>query len=243
MDELSTKRAAQPPQDEMAGVASLVDPVRRALYRFVVAHPEPVTREQASQAASVPVHVAKFHLERLLDDGLLTAEYHRPAGRSGPGAGRPAKYYRRSERSIEVSLPPRQYDLAGHLLAEAIVSAASTRRPVEQTVGEVATRAGQSLADEVRQSSGRRASRRKVWSAALAVLDQQGYQPCLEGNEVTLRNCPFHALAQTHTDLVCGMNLALLRGLVDGAGLSGVEAVLQPSAGACCVRLVAHRTN
>ena len=54
----------------------------------------------------------------------------------------------------------------------------------------------------------------------------------------TLANCPFHALAQSHTDLVCQMNLALVDALVDEIG--DVDAHLDPAEGRCCVTLAAR---
>ena len=98
-------------------LAGLGEPVRRALYCFVVAQGAPISREQAATGVGVAHHVAKFNLDRLVADGLLQAEYRRPEGRGGPGAGRPAKVYRRAEGDLEVTLPERRYDLAGRLLA------------------------------------------------------------------------------------------------------------------------------
>src|SRR5262245_38638769 len=93
--------------EQAAGIGALADAVRRALYEYVVAQPDPVGREQAADAAGVALHTAKFHLDRLVDEGLLDVEFRRLGGRSGPGAGRPAKLYRRSARQWAVSLPSR----------------------------------------------------------------------------------------------------------------------------------------
>ena len=106
--------------DDAAGIAALAEPVRRSLYEFVSRQPDAVSREQAAAAVGVPAHTAKFHLERLVTEGLLDVEFRRLSGRSGPGAGRPSKLYRRSSREIEVSLPQRHYDLLGRILAEAV---------------------------------------------------------------------------------------------------------------------------
>ena len=94
--------------------------MRRALYRWVVTQAEPVSRDQAAAGAGVPRHTAKFHLDRLVADGLLEAEFRRLTGRRGPGAGRPAKLYRRSARQVSVTLPPRQYELAAQIMAAAL---------------------------------------------------------------------------------------------------------------------------
>src|SRR3954451_10045107 len=111
---------------QVASVAALGEPVRRELYRYVVAQPAAISREQAATGVGVAHHVAKFHLDKLEEDGLLEAEFRRPPGRTGPGAGRPAKLYRRSNREIAVSLPERRYDLAGHIMAQAITTAATS---------------------------------------------------------------------------------------------------------------------
>ena len=99
---------------------ALADPVRRELYRWVVAQAEPVSRDQAASGAGVPRHTAKFHLDRLVADGLLETEFRRLTGRRGPGAGRPAKLYRRSARQVSLTLPPRQYELAAQIMAAAL---------------------------------------------------------------------------------------------------------------------------
>ena len=89
-----------------------------------------MSKDQAAAALGVARSVAAFHLDRLVDDGLLVAEYRRLTGRQGPGAGRPAKLYRRAERGVAVSVPPRRYDLAALLLARAVDEATQTNEPV-----------------------------------------------------------------------------------------------------------------
>src|SRR3712207_7869094 len=49
-----------------------------------------------------------------------------------------------------------------------------------------------------------------------------------EDGAVALANCPFHALAQQHTALVCGMNLRLLEGVLEEVGGAGLTARLAP---------------
>src|SRR5439155_17253472 len=112
--------------EDIAGVASLAEPQRRALYRFVVSRGDAVSKDEAAAAMGVARSVAAFHLDRLVADGLLTTEFRRLTGRQGPGAGRPAKLYRRAEREVAVSLPARQYDLAAALLAAAVDDATRT---------------------------------------------------------------------------------------------------------------------
>jgi predicted ArsR family transcriptional regulator len=219
------------------GIAALGEPVRRALYRYVVSQPDAVNRDQAAAGAEVARHVAKFHLDKLVDDGLLDVEFRRPVGRRGPGAGRPAKYYRRSAQEVQVSLPERDYELAGRLLASSIVEAERSGRPVRDVVHDVARESGRGIGRRARQQIGRRPGRAALLTATTAVLSECGYEPRADASGVTLVNCPFRALAQEYTELVCGMNLALVGGLLDGLELPGLEARLEPVPDHCCVRL------
>jgi predicted ArsR family transcriptional regulator len=215
-------------------IAALGEPVRRALYRFVVKERDPVTREQAATGVGVPQHTAKFHLDRLVEDGLLDAGYSRPPGRSGPGAGRPAKTYRRSTAEVEVSLPERRYDLAGHLLVKAAARADRTDRPVGEALQIVAHEEGQAAGAS--QSAPRR-GKAATTDALVEALRTDGYEPMRDGRDVLLGNCPFHTLAREETDLVCGMNLAYLNGLTEGIGDTAFTPELDPAEGRCCVRL------
>ncbi|MGH8978929.1 MAG: transcriptional regulator, partial [Acidimicrobiia bacterium] len=121
-------------EERIAGVASLAEPQRRALYRYVVSRDAPVGKDEAAAAMGVARSVAAFHLDRLVTDGLLTAEFRRLTGRQGPGAGRPAKLYRRVEGDVSVSLPSRRYELAAALLAAAVSDATQTGTPVARAL-------------------------------------------------------------------------------------------------------------
>jgi predicted ArsR family transcriptional regulator len=228
--------------DEQIGlIAALGEPVRRALYRYVVAQPEPVGREQAASAIGVARHVAKFHLDKLEADGLLETEYSRPPGRRGPGAGRPAKRYRRAARDVSVSLPERRYDLAGRVMAQAISAATESGAPIADALHDAATVEGHELGDAARARLGddpSQATRSRVVSDVLA---EHGYEPSGTDDVITLVNCPFHSLAREHTDLVCGMNLDLIRGLLERCEGSGLHARLDPTPGQCCVTLDRRR--
>jgi predicted ArsR family transcriptional regulator len=209
---------------QVCGVAALAEPARRALYRYVVGRPEPVSREQAAAGTGLPRHVAKFHLDRLVADGLLDVEFRRLSGRRGPGAGRPAKLYRRADRQIAVTLPPRQYELAARILATAVEHAAGA--PVGDAVEAAAAAAGREI--------GAVAGPVRALDDVVALLAGHGYEPRLEETAVVLANCPFHALARDHTALVCGMNLHLLTALLDAVA-PGTTARLDPAPGRCCV--------
>jgi predicted ArsR family transcriptional regulator len=208
---------------QVAGVGALTDPARRALYRFVAGAGAAVSRDQAAEGVGLPRHTVKFHLDRLVEDGLLDTEYRRLSGRRGPGAGRPAKLYRRSARQFDVTLPGRRYDLAGDVLAVAVDSAASRGVPVLEAVAESAAAQGRRLA--------------APGNSLVDVLAGLGYEPRDTAAGVVLGNCPFHALAAEHTALVCGLNLDLLGALLDERGEPGVRATLDPAPGRCCVVL------
>jgi predicted ArsR family transcriptional regulator len=224
-------------EDRIAGVASLAEPQRRALYRYVVSRDAPVSKDEAAAALGVARSVAAFHLDRLVEDGLLTPEFRRLTGRQGPGAGRPAKLYRRAKGEISVSLPARQYDLAAGLLAAAVSDASRSGAPVGDALSRVATSRGRQLGERAREEAGKRPSRRARVEAALNVLNEQGYEPRAEGSEIVLANCPFHALVDEQRDLVCGMNLDLLSGMTAAVGDDLLAVRLAPSEGNCCVRL------
>jgi predicted ArsR family transcriptional regulator len=237
-DTTATPAPANPDFDaQVTGIAALGDPLRRGLYRYVVAQTSPVNRDQVAEGFGVARHVAKFHLDRLVDDGLLAVEYARPPGRRGPGAGRPAKLYSRSSRELAVSLPQRDYELAGRLLAKAVTDAQLTGVTVGDALGHAARDTGLALGQEARHNAGTRPNPSTLLAAAMSVLGDCGYEPRPDNAGLTLVNCPFHALAQDYTDLVCGMNLELMTGLVEGLAVSNLEARLEPTPGLCCVRL------
>ena len=224
--------------DRLAPLAALAEPARRRLYDFVLRQAEPVSRDQAAAGVGVPRHVAKFHLDRLVDGGLLDVEYRRPPGRGGPGAGRPAKLYRRSQRTLEVSVPPRRYEVVARLLAEAVSETGRTGVPLPEAAAGVAHAAGLELGREARHRAGPRASRSAVVAAGLESLAVQGFEPVAEPTGIALRNCPFAVLARDYTELVCGLNLRLMEGLVAGLDRPDLTARLEPTPGTCCVRLV-----
>ncbi len=221
----------------VTSIAALAEPVRRALYLYVVGQPASVGRDQAATAVGVAHHVAKFNLDKLEEEGLLEVEFSRPPGRRGPGAGRPAKLYRRTSREIEVSLPERRYDLAGQVMATAIARSEQTLAPISEALAVAATDAGRALGQEVRAKAGGRPSQATTLRAVTDVLTDHGYEPRADGQTITVGNCPFHSLAQNHTELVCGMNLDLMNGLLEGLGPGALRARLTPTPGMCCVTI------
>jgi predicted ArsR family transcriptional regulator len=213
---------------QVQAVAALAEPTRRRLYEHVVRQADPVSRDDVATALGVPRPTTAFHLDRLVADGLLDVHFQRRSGRTGPGAGRPAKLYRRAECSVSVSLPERRYDLAGELLAAALAEADRSGERPAAVLERRAFRRGSELAADL-ERGGR--------DAVLRVLEENGFEPREDGGGIALANCPFHVLAREHTELVCGMNLRLLEGVVDGLPEAGLVPRLRPQPGRCCVRL------
>lgn len=221
-----------------AAVAVLEDELRRELYVMVRRARRPLTREDVADAAGISRRLAAFHLDKLVDRGLLLTHYARPPGRSGPGAGRSAKFYRPSELEVDVSIPERRYDLAGRLLVRAIQSA-SSEEPATIAALRVSREAGLSIGRRVRQEKRLRPpGAERALTAVTDVLEEQGFEPYRpKPDEVALGNCPFHLLAREAPELVCEMNRAYIEGLLRGLGNHTVEARLEPTPGRCCVAL------
>ena len=205
--------------DPLAGLSSLDDPVRRRLYQYIASCDEPVARDDAAAAAGISRTLAAYHLDKLADAGILSVSYARPAGRTGPGAGRPAKRYSRTREELSVSVPPRNYALLADLLVAAMDDDADGT--VRSAVIAAARQAGRTSAAE---------------HGVLGALRECGYEPvATPDGEIELRNCPFDRLARRHTELVCGLNLQLIQGMLEGVGESPQRAVLSPCDGKCCV--------
>lgn len=221
--------------DAYSAIGALADPVRRRLYSYVATSDEGVGREEAAREVGVAAHTARFHLDKLVEEGLLEVEFRRLTGRTGPGAGRPSKLYRRSSRELSVSLPERRYDVVGRILAGGIVRAGAADMPVDAAVAEVAVEEGRRVAEAA-----------GVTGASLGqvaeVLAGQGYEPAPRGDDLLLANCPFDALAREHTELVCSLNQSFVTGVVDGLGCAGLVARLDPEEGLCCVKVSGEQT-
>lgn len=199
-------------------MATLTDASRRALYDYVRHQDHPVHREEAAEATAMSRGLAAFHLDKLVEAGLLAARYEAPPGRPR-GRGRTPKVYEPTGDGLSVTIPERRYELIADILAEAVGCGEPPAR--------VARQHGRDLGDRLRPLGGR----------TVDVLADLGFEPRAAAGTVSLHNCPFHALAERHTALVCGLNHAFLSGLVDGLGESTLAAVLAPSPGTCCVEL------
>lgn len=209
------------PNDRLS-LSALADPLRRQLYEYVASQDIPVRRDNAAKATGVSRTLAAYHLDRLAEAGLLATTYARPDGQGGPGAGRPAKMYQRVQDEVSVTVPPRTYGLVAELLADA--AASDTSGDVHSALMTAAELEGRRVAEE--------------GIGLLAALQRRGYEPIVTGDGVIeLRNCPFHQVAQRQTKLICGLNHALLRGVLAGRAENPDQVKLTPRAGRCCVTI------
>jgi predicted ArsR family transcriptional regulator len=204
-------------------LTAAADPTRRALLRFVWRSPTAVSRDAAAAALGIPRATAAFHLDRLVEAGLLAVQFRRLTGRTGPGAGRPAKLYQRTGAELAVTIPERHYDLAGDLLSEAIEASARDGAPIGGAIRAVASERGREIG--------------RAGAPLIAALASTGYEPVDEEGTTILTNCPFHRLATSHTDTICGLNVALVEGIADGAGEDPSRVRFHPDLPRCCVRI------
>ncbi|MEU6478000.1 helix-turn-helix domain-containing protein [Streptomyces sp. NPDC047017] len=229
--------------EDIDAIAVLQDPVRRRLYEYVVAQGREVGRNEAAEATGVARTLAAHHLDKLADAGLLESGSRRLSGRTGPGAGRPAKVYTRARAERSVSLPARDYRTAAELLAEAAEQAG-----LDAGLCAAARRRGEALRGSAAPCGD--------LEEAMEMLAARGYEPHLESDEVPpggegapgtaapvvrMRNCPFHAVSERFPPLVCGMNLALLEGLLGTDG--SVRARMDARPGECCVVVESSKNN
>ena len=206
--------------DRWQTAAALVDRTRRALYDYVRRQDHPVSREEAADAQRVSRNLAAFHLDKLVDAGLLRARYEAPAGEPR-GRGRAPKVYEATGDGVAVTVPERRYELIAQILADAVDTDPGHARDAAMAG---AGRRGRSLAAGHRRED------------LAGVLAELGFEPERGPGRLLLGNCPFNDLARRHTALVCGLNHAFLAGLVDGLGAPAV-ARLAPRPGRCCVEL------
>jgi predicted ArsR family transcriptional regulator len=211
-------------QDRWNAVTALADPSRRALYDYVRHQDHPVSREEAADAQGMSRGLAAFHLDKLVDAGLLRAHYEAPADQPR-GRGRAPKVYQLAGDGVSVTVPERRYELMAHILADAV---ADDPGHADAAAHRHAGRRGRDVGTELAAEG----------QDLTTALDLLGFEPQLDdAGRVLLHNCPFHALKSRHTALVCGLNRTFVAGLVDGLGATGVQARLVPRPGACCVEL------
>ena len=219
-------------------IGALEDELRRNLYLFVRSAGRPVNRDEAAGATGISRKLAAFHLDKLVDRGLLTSSYARPPGRGGRGAGRTAKYYEPSDRRIDVTIPERRYDQLSEVLLRALRS-----RGHAETGEDAARRAAGEAGMEIGKAERKRLGisppgPERALATTERVLETRGYEPFRdERGCVHLRSCPFHELAEQDRDLVCSLNGRLIEGIVRGLGNEKIDVRVEPATEECCVVL------
>lgn len=208
----------------LESVAALGDPVRRDVYQALQRSGDALTRNRLAELTGIAASTLLFHLEKLVDAGLLTVEFRKLGERSGPGSGRPAKLYRLAQAEVAASIPDRRYDLAAELMAAAIDTSIRDNTAIEQALTQTAYDAGHRLGVEAGSMEG--------------VLDGTGYEPYPDGEGgFLLHNCPFHRLSRSHAEVVCGLNGALLTGALEGSGDAEHAVTPDPDGPYCCARI------
>jgi predicted ArsR family transcriptional regulator len=229
---------------DLAAVALLNEPTRARLYQAVSEAPEGLSRDAAAAFTGMSRDLAAFHLDRLVDGGLLEVTHRRLSGRTGPGAGRPAKVYSRAKRDISVSLPSRRYDVLAQTLVEGAEALADEigAATVAAALDERAREHGRTAGKSVRAAAGSRAGRKSRADKLVTLLEESGFEPSVgaQGKRITLRNCPYQAVATEHRSFTCGMNLAWAQGVLDETGDTGLKPGLDIAPGRCCVVFTAE---
>lgn len=225
--------SAAPP---LAAVAALADQLRRRLYEFVRRAQRPITREEAAASVGISRKLAAFHLDKLVEVGLLRAHYE-PVG-GVRKVGRTPKVYEPSNLEIQLSIPQRLHDLLADILVDAVLSEAgdeTARQAALRVARHRGTELGAAERDHVRP--GRLGAERALTLAA-AVLHRHGFEPHrATPTRLQLSNCPFQPLASKAPDLVCGINHAFWAGFMAGIQAPTVTTELAPRGGRCCVEL------
>jgi len=217
-------------REDIDAIGVLHDPQRRTIYGYVSRQRHDVSRDEAARAVSISRNLAAFHLDRLVEAGFLEVSYRRLTGRRGPGAGRPSKLYRRSDRQLSISLPERQYELLAQLFAGPLSGARDAR--IKSRLTNAARTFGQALGASYRRRRGDGQFR-----TLSRVLDRLGAEPYDDGGVVRFRNCPFDTVAARYPELVCGTNLSLVQGVIEGLEVDRLKARLDPQPGQCCVAI------
>ncbi len=219
-----------PVPPELEAMAALREPNRRRLYQYVERQPRAVSRDEAAEAVGVSRALAAFHLDKLVRLGLLRAEYRRLSGRSGPGAGRTSKLYRRSRHQFAVSLPHRNHQLLARLLAESSDSGARI-----STDAEPARQYGRSLGSRASKRMRGQPAPARLLDCVEAVLESLGFEPYRASPaQIRLRNCPFDPLARLYTPLVCGVGQAVITGVIQGVGADVLRVSRDEQPDRCC---------
>jgi predicted ArsR family transcriptional regulator len=223
-------------------IAALEDDLRRGMYVFIRGQRRPVSRDEAADHVGISRKLAAFHLDKLVERGLLTAHYARLPGRGGRGAGRSSKLYEPSDLEVDVSIPERRYDIVGEIMVDALIE--DSKESPREAARRIAYDRGHAIGEEVKAALHLRPpGSERALAVAEETLAGYGYEPYRVGDRtISLRNCPFHDLSRRAPELVCGLNREFIDGFLRGLGNDSVDAALVPTPGECCVKLKAKQS-
>lgn len=188
------------------------DPTRRNIYRHLRSCEGPQSASEVAGVFGLHRTVARAHLEKLSELGLVST-----ATRRRPGGGRPAKIYAVTDARLEVMLPPRRYERLARLLLQLVSEAVdpevatSTATALGRTFGEqtAADYAGAGAEPPVRLSP----------HAVMDWMDLAGYGATLSSNGsgstvIEVHNCVYRELSQEYPDVVCAFDRSMLCGML-----------------------------
>lgn len=215
--------------------SSLGDPTRRGIYIAVREAPEPATASQIADLFSIHPNVARHHLDRLAEDGYLEITRKRPPGKSGPGAGRPAKCYTATTKEIELHFPARRYDLLSELLVRVIEHIDPGN--LSEIAAMVGREYGKEIADEIGVPD--ESGFDMAVSAVARAMTGMGFTTDSDADTRRLltSHCPFAATAAKHPEVVCSLDRGIVSGLMEGLSddWRPVQVVSHPGAAEDCV--------
>jgi predicted ArsR family transcriptional regulator len=203
----------------MDHLAAVGDPELREALLFARGQARPVTADELAEEKGLHRNVARSRLERLVEAGLLAVAYERRTGRSGPGAGRPAKTYSVVPQLAKIEFPADQHESLAGLLVDALVA-----RGGEEPLREVGVNFGRELARTARLRPAKNLE--TGFERVCAAVRRLGYQASLEhaddhGAVIATPTCPLRPLVRACPEAV-EIDRGMWAGLASCA-LDGVE--------------------
>lgn len=210
---------AQTERDIERLATALGDPTRRKIFFFVREAGVLVGKDEVAEAIGIERRLAAFHLDKLVEQGFLRAEFQRRTGRTGPGAGRPAKLYALTESEVSVSLPERHYDLLAELLLRSMAGGSDV--PTQAVLERVGYEFGREIGLRQREESGDATplSARSTTTEAIAevvrLLSRYGFAAeSAGGDAIKACSCPFEEMAFHDPARVCGLDRSIWKGIL-----------------------------
>jgi predicted ArsR family transcriptional regulator len=208
----------------MDHLAAVGDPELREALLFARSHARPVTADELAQKIAVHRNVARSRLERLGEAGLLAVSYERRTGRSGPGAGRPAKTYSVLPQLESIEFPADPSEPVAALLVDALVARAG-----DEPLREVGVEFGRELARSARLRPAKRLA--TGFERVCDAVRRLGYQASLEhadesGAVIATPTCPLRPLVRARPEAVeidRGMWAGLASCALDGVDVGEVR--------------------